>query len=214
MMKLKWRKIRKFLKSLLYALLRKKRVVGEYCEVDYSKISNQKWFAKHVRDLCDQHYEGVGKLVFYKKREDIDFTLIEEMENPAETLGFEIRLNMEYHSRVDDDGSIIHEMTHALMACPKYDASNFWLVEGIADYVRDREGFSTTWSNPHFETGGALKGYMMTAHFLGWMENIRSGTVWELSRLLVLDTYIEMFFETWFRKELKELVAEYEQIHR
>ncbi len=197
----------------MYVLLGKKRVVGEFCEVDYSISSNYKGFSEHVRDLCDQNYEKVIRLVYTVKREDITFILTRDMEYPAATVGYEIKLNMDYHSRIEDDGSIIHEMTHALMACPRYDDSNFWLIEGIADYVRDKLGFATEWSYSHYEKGGALKGYMTTAHFLEWMESLRSGTVWDLSQLLALDTYDETYFETWFGKQLDTLVTDYEQTH-
>ena len=42
------------------------------------------------------------------------------------------------------------------------------MIEGIADYVRDKLGYTTAWSSP--TKGDPKGGYQATAHFLLFLE--------------------------------------------
>jgi hypothetical protein len=48
------------------------------------------------------------------------------------------------------------------------DDSNWWMIEGIADYVRDKLGYTMSWSRP--VRGDPRSGYQATAHFLLFVE--------------------------------------------
>ena len=129
---------------------------------------------------------------------------------PAATAGTELTLNLQYFKGRKDEGAIVHEFAHVLQRCPRYDEETGWLIEGIADYVRDKLGYSEQWANPHFERGGALKGYQTTAHFLIWLETIRRDGVKELSKRLMKDSYSTESFNEIFGGTLKKLVEDYE----
>jgi hypothetical protein len=141
---------------------------------------------------------------------DIEFIVSKDLNAPAATTGTTITLNFQYFSEHDDDGAIIHEMAHAIHRCPRYDNETSWLIEGIADYVRDVLGFQTSSSFSHFVKGQALAGYQTTAHFLFWLEEKRSEAVTTLSKYLMDNTYSQDIFPVIFKLTLDDLIMEYE----
>ena len=110
----------------------------------------------------------------------------------------------------DDEGCVIHELSHAYLHAPVYDATNAWLVEGIADHIRDRLGMEMAWTFAHFEVGKASAGYQTTAHFLAWLEDRCAGIVADLCRRLADGTYDEGAFAELCERPLSELIAAYE----
>lgn len=90
-----------------------------------------------------------------------------------------------------DSGGVLHELTHAIMRAPVYDVTTIWLIEGLADYVRDELGHHAPWTFAHFEPGMATAGYQTTAHFLQWIDDAHPGLVKELARELSRGTYDE-----------------------
>ena len=83
---------------------------------------------------------------------------------PGVTGGLTITLSERwFREHPDDAGCVLHELTHAYMRAPDYDASTIWLIEGIADHVRDVLGFDTSWTFAYFEPGKATAGYQTTA---------------------------------------------------
>ena len=75
------------------------------------------------------------------------------------------------------------------MRAPTYDETTIWLIEGLADYVRDELGHDAPWTNAHHEPGKATAGYQTTAHFLQYVERTHPGTVKRLAQALMADTY-------------------------
>lgn len=93
----------------------------------------------------------------------------QEINYPAATTGNTIVVNPKwFQDHPGDEGAIVHELVHVVMHCPKMDDSNSWLIEGIADYVRDKLGYMTAWSSP--SKGDPKGGYQATAHFLLFLE--------------------------------------------
>jgi Peptidase of plants and bacteria len=110
----------------------------------------------------------------------------------------------------DDVGCVLHELAHAYMLAPDYDASTIWLIEGIADHVRDVLGFDTSWTYAHFELGKATAGYQTTADLLAWLERRSPGAVAALSRRLADGSYRESAFAEVAGAPLASLIAAYE----
>jgi hypothetical protein len=130
----------------------------------------------------------------------------------AWTSGLTITLNARWFAEHPDDaGGVLHELAHAIMRAPRYDQTTIWLIEGIADHVRDALGFDERWTFAHFEPGKATAGYQTTAHFLAWLETERAGAVAELSRRLSDGTYDRAAFEAIAGRRLEDLVAAYER---
>ncbi|TMM21708.1 MAG: hypothetical protein E6F95_10355 [Actinobacteria bacterium] len=114
---------------------------------------------------------------------------------PGVTGGLTITLSERwFREHPDDAGCVLHELTHAYMRAPDYDASTIWVIEGIADHVRDVLGFDTS----------------TTADLLAWLEERRPGAVSELSRRLADGSYRDAVFAEIGGSPLPELVAAYE----
>lgn len=130
---------------------------------------------------------------------------------PGVTGGLTITLSERwFREHPDDVGCVLHELTHAYMRAPDYDASTIWLIEGIADHVRDVLGFDASWTFAHFEPGKATAGYQTTADLLAWLEERRPGAVVMLSRLLADGSYRETAFAEVVGAPLSALVDAYE----
>jgi hypothetical protein len=112
-----------------------------------------------INDLLGLSYSGQPRFLVVERG----------MEAPATTSGDVITLNLRwFQEHPDDDGCIVHELVHVVMHCPRMDNSNSWMIEGIADYVRDKLGYTMPWSRP--VRGDPRSGYQATAHFLLFVE--------------------------------------------
>jgi len=130
---------------------------------------------------------------------------------PGSTSGLTIAFSERwFREHPSDAGCVLHELAHAYMRAPVYDATTIWLIEGLGDLVRDELGFDTDWTFAHFEPGGATAGYQSTAHFLMWLDRQHPGTSVDLSRRLIAGTYSEGDFAQITGRTLPELVAAYE----
>ena len=130
---------------------------------------------------------------------------------PGSTSGRTITLGERwFHEHPDDAGCVLHELSHAYLRAPEYSARTAWLIEGLADHVRDVLGFEASWTFAHFEPGKATAGYQTTAHFLAWLEARWPGTVAGLCARLADWSYDEGAFEALCSAPLGSLVASYE----
>jgi hypothetical protein len=130
---------------------------------------------------------------------------------PGSTSGLRITLGEHWLlEHPDDAGCVLHELSHAYLRAPEYSERTAWLIEGIADHVRDVLGFDAPWTFAHFEPGKATAGYQTTAHFLAWLEARSTGTVAGLCAHLAHGTYDEGVFAALAGRPLAELVATYE----
>jgi len=129
----------------------------------------------------------------------------------ASTSGRTVTLNRTwFEEHPDDVGGCLHEFAHAVMEAPGREGIA-WLVEGIADYVRDVLGFDAPWTTAHFEPGGATAGYQSTAHFLLWLERRRPGVVADIARRLSAGRYHPSAFAELAGAPLSTLEVEYER---
>jgi hypothetical protein len=132
-------------------------------------------------------------------------------EVPGVTNGTTIVLGERWFAAHPDDvGCVLHELTHAFMWAPGSDEDTIWLIEGIADYVRDAMGHEAAWTRPYHEPGSVRSGYQTTAHFLLWLEARRPGSVAGLSRRLGAGTYDEAAFGELTEYPLEDLIELYE----
>jgi len=130
--------------------------------------------------------------------------VLRPMKGVAHTLGSktqkEIHFSLDYikssAKRAHDEimGVLVHEVVH----CYQYDACGTCpggLIEGIADFVRLREGFDPPhWSRKPGETWDA--GYEKTGYFLDWIEErYGTGTIRELNECMKDTIYREMVFK-------------------
>lgn len=106
---------------------------------------------------------------------------------PAYCSGAEITVSTDWLRRNPDDVALLtHELTHAVQAYPVGEPG--WLVEGLADYARQKYG-------PKEQPGWALPArlaarqtykdsYRVAARFLGWLESRHPGVLDQVHRRL------------------------------
>jgi hypothetical protein len=165
-----------------------------------------------AEDLIDRHGDDVATIVGLDP--PLPLVLVDVVPDgggAAWTNGLQITMNERWFSaHPDDAGCVLHELAHAYMRAPVYDEKTGWLLEGIADHVRDVLGFDAAWTFAHFQPGGATAGYQTTADFLAWLEGRAPGCVRSISRELMAGTYDARAFARASGTELEGLVAEYE----
>jgi hypothetical protein len=160
--------------------------------------------------LYARHGEAIGELVGVPSLPVVRIEVADGGAWAAWTTGRTVTLNAGWFGEhADDVGGCLHEFAHAVMHAPARDGDS-WLIEGIADYVRDALGFAASWTFAHFEPGGATAGYQTTAHFLLWLEGRSPGVVRELARRLTQGRYDDGAFDQITGASLPELVEAYE----
>ena len=144
----------------------------------------------------------------------VHFTVDPEYrDNPAATSGNNIIFSATWLREHPADTDVVtHELMHVVQAYPS--GGPGWLVEGIADYVRNRYGINNGpggWSMQDYSPGENYEnGYRVTARFLTWLENrIRPSIVNDLDAQLRQQTYGT---DTWHQltgKTVNELWNQY-----
>ncbi|KAF8249767.1 BSP-domain-containing protein [Wilcoxina mikolae CBS 423.85] len=116
--------------------------------------------------------------------------------------------------RLEDEilGVIRHEMVHAWQYNAN-DTAPVGLIEGIADWVRLKDGFIP----PHWKRGGSCwdDGYQNTAYFLDWLEDsYGAGTVvWINEQMKEKDYSDKMWIELSGGKSVEELWKMYTDVY-
>lgn len=161
--------------------------------------------------LYDEHAHDIADLIGAGEIPQVTIHVERQGPGAAWTSGTDVFLSARWFSEHPDDiGGILHEFTHAIMRAPTYDETTIWLIEGLADYVRDVLGHDALWTTAHHEPGKATAGYQTTAHFLRYLERSYPGTVKRLAQSLMHDTYAPDVFRQFTGKPLDVCVSEYE----
>jgi hypothetical protein len=162
-------------------------------------------YAEHASAICD--------LVGVVEPPSVRVVVAEGGPWAAWTSGRTVTVNARwFREHPEDVGGCLHEFAHAVMHAPARERDS-WLVEGIADYVRDALGFDARWTFAHHEPAGARAGYQTTAHFLLWVERRSPGAVREIARRLSRGAYEDAAFEEVVGASLDDLVEAYEREH-
>ncbi|HEL5056036.1 TPA: Basic Secretory protein, partial [Stenotrophomonas maltophilia] len=116
----------------------------------------------------------------------------------------------------DDIDLVTHEAMHIVQGYPSYGDTRVpgWLVEGIADYARDRYGTDNAaagWALPDKVGKGQSveSGYRVTGAFLKWAEAGHPGLVLALDKALRNGQYTLALWQQHTGKGLPALWAEY-----
>jgi len=131
-----------------------------------------------------------------------------DMKIPAATSGNVISISVDHISHHPDDyGMVIHELVHVLQRYPRVDKDTWWLVEGIADYIRYYR-FEPKIKLPRLDPSKASfrDGYKTSARFLAWIERKHDRTiVKKLNLALRKGEYRPELFQEWTKQSLDQL---------
>jgi hypothetical protein len=181
---------------------------------DTSKAPDLQAWGHVAESLCETWYPKVCAIlgVDDSKRGTLDKVtiFIEPMEGVAYANGKDLHISAAWvRSRPNDYGMVIHELTHLVQRYPSYKAG--WLVEGIADYVRNGY-FEPAIPLPtlNFEKANYTDAYKTTATFLIWLDkNGQKDIVPKLSAALVANTYSDATWKELTGKDVTTLWQEF-----
>ena len=130
----------------------------------------------------------------------------------AATSGSNIVYNPKWFVQHPKDIDVVtHEVMHIIQGYPNYNP--WWMVEGIADYIRYKYGVANAaggWTMPDVIAAQKYdNGYRITARFLAWCENKKPGCVKTFDGALRTNTYTPALWNTIFGKSVDDIWAEY-----
>ncbi|CAF2760990.1 unnamed protein product [Rotaria sp. Silwood2] len=132
---------------------------------------------------------------------------------PAVTSGANVTFSAKWLQDHPADTDIVtHELMHIVQ---DYSFDNpTWLVEGIADYVREKYGMNNVaagWSMPNYCFNQMYTdSYRVTARFLIWLESrINSSIVEQLDKCLRQGSYTEQIWQQLTGKTIDQLWNQY-----
>lgn len=136
---------------------------------------------------------------------------------PAYTLGTTITVSSAWlkQNPLDVD-VVVHEAFHIVQAYPAGVPTPSWIIEGLADYARDRYGMwnaASGWTLPAPNTTSSYaEGYRTTARFFKWLEaRYWSALLDELDDEMRGGRYSEIFWISRTNHTVGELWTEYMQ---
>lgn len=148
--------------------------------LDTTKAPECQEFADKSKALVEEWYPKINEFLFGKDhplpKDEITLVFM-PMKGVANTSNAKIRISAEWVTKraPNDYGMVAHELTHVVQDYKG--KSEFWITEGIADYVRDR----------YFEPGvrhfkirpesSYKQGYGIAAAFLMWLETAKNKDV-------------------------------------
>ena len=155
-------------------------------------------FARAAAETCQANNEKIRIKMESDNTQTITIVLRSDMQNAGQTSGNLIELSTAWFSQhPDDQGAIVHEMGHVHQG---YTGGNqpFWIVEGIADYVRYWAGYANSWSYAHCANGSPhyTSGYWCSAAFLNYVEKTYDS---QLLPKLNRDVRNGQYADTWFQ---------------
>jgi len=108
----------------------------------------------------------------------------------------------------DDTGMVIHELVHVIQAYPR--GGPFWLVEGIADYIRFYKYEPQTGLrgiNPDRQS--YRDGYRTSAQFVAWLEKTHPGIVQKINEAIRKHEYKNVLIREATGKNVEQLWDEF-----
>jgi Peptidase of plants and bacteria len=132
--------------------------------------------------------------------------------SPAATGGSTIYISANHVKQHPDDyGMIAHELVHVLQRYPKFNKDNWWLVEGIADYVRFYRYEPNSRLPPiNWAKAKYRDGYKTSARFLAWIEKRHDkDIITQLNLALRKGEYRPELFQEWTGQSVDDLWADF-----
>lgn len=142
-------------------------------QLDTSKAPECEAFAKKAEAIALEWYPKIHELIFVKDHPLPNRTIkmiFEPMEGVAYARGPEIHFSSAWLKKSPNDyGMVVHELVHIVQDYKG--KGEFWLTEGIADYVRYHhyEKGNQNWQlDP--QKSSYKQGYGIAGSFLDWIE--------------------------------------------
>lgn len=180
--------------------------------IDISEAPEMTQLQSDIQNMFNEFYPRLAEDLHtdgFEFPNHVSITVKKGLDYPGAADNDKIVFNGDWFTKNPEDmGCIIHEMTHIVQHYPTYDF--WWIVEGIADYMRYEYGFQPERSKP--KAGGKYDdGYATSANFLHFITDRHSkALIKALNTALRQGTCSEAIFEQITGKDVATLWEEYQ----
>ena len=165
---------------------------------------------KRLTDVFFQVYPKMVKDFNRKSPKSVTITIDTAYDGVAYAHAGKVVISQAWLEKMPEDIDVVtHEVMHIVQSYPSGSGPG-WLVEGIADYARDRYGVNNAaanWSLPDVrEDHHYSNSYRIAARFLKWVEEEqKKGIIKKLDKALRDKTYDDTIWAKNTRKPLDQL---------
>ena len=181
--------------------------------VDVSEVPDLKTWGDETEQLIREWHPKISELLKqdgFTPPHEVSVVFKKDMDGVAHTIGNRIFIAANWvKQHPEDKGMVVHELVHVIQAYPP--RSPFWLVEGIADYIRfyiyepqTRLGRI----NPKRQS--YRDGYRTSAQFVAWIEKTHGpGLVQKVNEALRKREYQDSLLRELTGKNAEQLWADF-----
>ncbi len=148
-------------------------------ETDYAAAPQCEAFAKQAKTIAEEWYPKINEILFGKDRPlpvPVVHLKFEPMKGVAHATNDGIHISADWITKhPEDKGMVVHELTHVVQDYKG--KGEFWLTEGIADYVRYERYEPGTQKWKLTEKSSYKQGYGIAGAFLAWIEKNKNADI-------------------------------------
>lgn len=180
--------------------------------VDTSEVPELKAWGENAAKLIQEWHPQIAEMLLqegFTPTHEIHVVFKKDMDGVAHTIGNRIVIAGNWvKQHPDDNGMVIHELVHAIQAYPR--GGPFWLVEGIADYIRFyKYEPKTQLRGIDPERQSYRDGYRTSAQFVAWLEKTHPGIVQKINAALRKNEYQNVLIRETTGKSVEQLWDEF-----
>ncbi|MEW4563894.1 basic secretory protein-like protein [Bremerella sp. JC770] len=180
--------------------------------VDTSEVPELKEWGEKSAELIRQWHPKIAEMLpqeGFTPPQEVRVVYKKDMDGVAHTIRNQIVISGNWvKQHPEDTGMVIHELVHVIQAYPR--GGPFWLVEGIADYIRFYKYEPQTrlrGINP--ERQSYRDGYRTSAQFVAWLEKTHPGIVQKINEAIRKHEYQNVLIRETTGKNVEQLWDEF-----
>ena len=181
-------------------------------ETDITTAPQCEAFAKQAKGIAEEWYPKINEILFGKDKPlpvPVVHLKFEPMKGVAHATNDGIHISADWITKhPEDKGMVVHELTHVVQDYKG--KGEFWLTEGIADYVR-YERYEPGTQKWKLDAKSSYKqGYGIAGAFLAWIEkNKNADIIRKLNAACRDGSYKRELFQELCGADVDALWAEY-----
>lgn len=182
--------------------------------VDTAEVPELKEWGDNAAKLIEQWHPKVAEMLQqegFTPPQEVRVVFKKDMKGVAHTIRNQIVIAGDWvKQHPEDTGMVVHELAHVIQAYPR--GGPFWLVEGIADYIRFYKYEPQTrlrGINP--ERQSYRDGYRTSAQFVAWLDKTHPGIVQKINEAIRKHEYQNAMIRETTGKSVEQLWDEFVQ---
>lgn len=181
-------------------------------KIDVTEVPELKDWAAQSEKLIREWHPKIAEMLSqegFTPPTEVRVVFKKDMDGVAHTIGNEITISGNWvKQHPEDTGMVIHELVHVEQAYRR--GRPFWLVEGIADYIRFyKYEPETRLRGINAERQSYRDGYRTSAQFIAWLEKNHPGFVKKANEAIRKHEYQNVMLHEMTGKNLEQLWTEF-----